>query len=163
MANRLTMAVSDSIYTLLARGCSRRLIARMLGIDRGTVRRYAELASNPAGAPPGSEQPEPGAHPNTAGAPSGLPGIVPPDNLHIPSNPATAPPGSVGMSAPIQPSTCEPFRDLILARLEQALTAQRSWQDLVSEHGFPAQYHSVRRSPTAMAPSNMRLAFPMEV
>ena len=30
-------------------------------------------------------------------------------------------------------------------KLGLGLTAQRIWQDLVSEHGFPAQYHSVRR------------------
>ena len=56
MANRLKMAVVDSIYTLLAQGHSRRWIARALGIDRDTVRRYADLArSKPAGAPPGSD------------------------------------------------------------------------------------------------------------
>lgn len=43
------------------------------------------------------------------------------------------------------PSTCEPFRALILAQLERGLTARRIYQDLVREHGFTAQYHSVRR------------------
>jgi transposase len=46
---------------------------------------------------------------------------------------------------PIQPSVCEPFREVILAKLEQGLSGKRIWQDLVTEHGFPAQYHSVRR------------------
>src|SRR3972149_1366339 len=61
MANRLKMAVEVSIYTLLERGCSHRSIARALGIDRETVRRYAELArqdSKPAGAPPAPGPPE---------------------------------------------------------------------------------------------------------
>ncbi len=129
MANRLKMAAIDSIYTLLARGCSRRLIARTLGIARETVCRYAKPASKPAGTPPGS------------------PGAIPPDdpNPHTDPNPATAPPGSVVVSAPIQPSACEPFRDVIVGKLEQGLTAQRIWQDLVSEHGLAAQYHRVRR------------------
>jgi transposase len=45
----------------------------------------------------------------------------------------------------VQPSACEPYREVILAKLEQGLTAQRIWQDLVAEHGLAAQYHSVRR------------------
>lgn len=126
MANRLKMAVADSIYTLLARGHSQRWIARTLQVDRATVRRYAEWArrdSNPAGAPPGSE-----------GSP-----------VAAVSNAAGAPPGSLGAAEAVQPSTCEPYRAVILAKLEQGLTAQRIWQDLVAEHGFPALYHSVRR------------------
>ena len=126
MANRLKMAAVESIYTLLERGHSRRWIARTLGIDRATVRRYAELArrgSKPAGAPPGSE------------------GVVPTVN----PNPATAPPGSPGFCGPVQTSACEPFRDLILAKLELGLSATVIWQDLVAEHDFPAKYHSVRR------------------
>ena len=42
-------------------------------------------------------------------------------------------------------SACEPFRKLILARLEQELSAQRIYQDLVAEHGYGGSYYSVRR------------------
>ena len=42
-------------------------------------------------------------------------------------------------------SECEPFRDLIVTKLERGLSAQRIHQDLVTDHGFTAQYHSVRR------------------
>jgi transposase len=41
-------------------------------------------------------------------------------------------------------SACEPYRQAILEKLEQGLTAQRIYQDLVAE-GFDHQYHSVRR------------------
>jgi transposase len=34
---------------------------------------------------------------------------------------------------------------VILAKLEQGLSATVIWQDLVADHEFPAQYHSVRR------------------
>jgi hypothetical protein len=34
---------------------------------------------------------------------------------------------------------------VILAKLEQGLSATRIYQDLVAEHGFGAKYHSVRR------------------
>jgi transposase len=74
------------------------------------------------------------------------------------SNAAGAPPGSEGLDGlvvagsgdatpcpPTQPSRCEPFREIILTKLEQGLSAQRIHQDLVREHGFAARYHSVRR------------------
>jgi len=86
MANRLKMAVVDSIYTLLGQGHSRRWIAQALGIDRQTVRRYAELVrSKPAGAPPGSSS------------------VVTFEDAPDRSNPATAPPGSMGASSPSSP------------------------------------------------------------
>ena len=148
MANRLKMAAVDSIYTLLERGYSHRWIARTLKIDRATVRRYAELArpgSKPAGAPPGFEGPERPPDPNAAGAPPGSPGAPAPENGPDGSNPATAPSGSMGVPGPVQPSACEPYHEVILAKLERGLTAQRIWQDLVAEHGLAAKYHSVRR------------------
>jgi transposase len=106
MANRLKMALVDSIYTLQTRGLSQRRIARLLKIDRETVRRHLRLAA---------------------------------------ANPARALTGSPPSSGAIQPSACEPFREMILAKLDQGLTAQRIYQDLVVEHNFPAKYHSVRR------------------
>ncbi|MDA0657540.1 MAG: IS21 family transposase [Planctomycetota bacterium] len=42
-------------------------------------------------------------------------------------------------------SACEPFREVVVAKLEQGLTAQRIFQDLVDEHGFTSRYPSVRR------------------
>ena len=144
MANRLKMAAVDSIYTLLERGYSHRWIARTLRVNRETVRRYAELArSNPAGAPPGSQGPEPPADPNHTGAPSGS--ALPPEDISGSSNPATAPPGSTEASGRVQASACEAFNEVILGKLEQGLSAKRIWQDLAAEHGFTAKYHSVRR------------------
>jgi transposase len=130
MANQLRMAVVDSVYTLLQQGHSRRQIARRLGLPRDTVRRAARLAAaeaKPARALTGSDA-----------APPGSPD--PPD-----SKPAGAPPGSVPSPKVVQASHCEPFRELILGKLDQGLSAQRIYQDLVAEHGFTAQYHSVRR------------------
>lgn len=146
MANRLKMAMVHSIQTLLERGWSRRRIARELGVDRETVGRYARPVS--IGAPPGS-------------AGTGFDPAAP----EGPSKPARAPPGSAfdptsicdasqrlktsHLEAPpapaIQPSKCEPFRAIILARLEAGLSAKRIHQDLTAEYGFAHQYHSVRR------------------
>jgi transposase len=44
-----------------------------------------------------------------------------------------------------RPSECEPYREVILAKLAQDLTAQRIYQDLVAECGFAASYDSVKR------------------
>jgi len=49
--------------------------------------------------------------------------------------------GSV--SGPI--SASEPYRPIILAKLEKGLTAQRIYQDLRTEHGFAGSYDSVKR------------------
>lgn len=42
-------------------------------------------------------------------------------------------------------SECEPFREWIVARLEDGLSGQRIYQDLCAEHGFQGSYSSVRR------------------
>ena len=47
-----------------------------------------------------------------------------------------------GNSGPI--SRCEPFRDTIIAALEQGLSYQRIWQDL-HEDGFDGGYEAVKR------------------
>ena len=40
---------------------------------------------------------------------------------------------------------CEPFRAIILEKLEQGLQGTRIYQDLRDDHGFTASYSSVRR------------------
>jgi transposase len=50
-----------------------------------------------------------------------------------------------GRTGPHQTSLCEPWRDIVLSKLDAGLTAQRIYQDLVAEHGFSGKYSSVRR------------------
>ena len=57
------------------------------------------------------------------------------------SKPAKVPTGSGGQSR----SGCRVFREVIEGKLEQGLSAQRIWQDLVAEHGFEGGYDSVKR------------------
>ena len=57
MANRLTMALADTVKSLHQKGWSQRRIARELGVNRETVARYVQQAQNdskPANAPTGS-------------------------------------------------------------------------------------------------------------
>lgn len=172
MANVLKMAEVYAICTLLERGWSHRRIARALGVDRETVARYARQTvvsggappgapvirgrPNPATAPPGSApdgrgvyEPESGSNPARQAPPGSAVGEAPPG-----STVGEALPGSAGDEAAApgpsgatrgSASHCEPFRAVILAKLEQGLSATRIYQDLVAEHGFGAKYHSVRR------------------
>jgi transposase len=80
-----------------------------------------------------------------------------------PSKPAKAPsgsdPGICGTTATAGPreavgsrettvrgrSACDPFRDLILAKVREELSAQRIYQDLVTDARYTGSYYSVRR------------------
>ena len=53
--------------------------------------------------------------------------------------------GSTKVEKPQSVSRCAPFHELILSKLEQGLDAMRIYQDLKTDHGFTAMYHSVRR------------------
>lgn len=69
MANRLKMAIAQSILTLHERGWSARRIARELQVNRETVSRHVRLAGEATSAEPG------GDGSNLANAPTGaLPG-----------------------------------------------------------------------------------------
>ena len=142
--NQLKMDIQQTIGTLSRGGWSQRRIARELGIDRETVARYRRLARE-AGAPKPAIPPagsEPVQTPN--------PAIVPPGSdvraaLSCPaagsSDPAISPTGS----KPGRVSHCEPFEDFIKAGLDGGLSAQRIYQDLVSEQKFVGGYDSVKR------------------
>jgi transposase len=146
MANRLKMARIHAIIGLLEQGWSYRRIAREVGVDRETVTRYDRLRrnrSNAAVSPPGSGQSE-GSKPAIS-----TPGSEPPRS----PKPAIPTAGcllgdlvfAVSGHPPGRGSQCEPFRESIRKKLDQGLSAQRIWQDLVSESGFTGSYSSVKR------------------
>ena len=125
MANRLKVAKVLSIHALHAQGWSQRRIARELGISRSAVVRHLRAGPNESKAPPGSTDS------NESKAPTGS---EPSDSS---SNESKAPTGSR--------SLCEPHREVIQAKLDQGLCAQRIFQDLIDEYAFEGKYHSVRR------------------
>jgi transposase len=173
MANRLEMAMIQAIQQLHAAGLSQRAIAGRLGVHRETVARLLRSAQGdpkPANAPLGSEGPKPAtlssasarepATPPATSAPTGEAAADPT------SKPANAPLGSdagirsavdttgppvhnvptvQGSARPGRTSACEPLRELIQAKLQDELSAQRIYQDLVVEHGYQGSYYSVRR------------------
>jgi transposase len=162
MANQLKMATVSSIQQLHALGWSQRRIARELDLDRGTVARclnQGRAGPKPAIPPTGSEDPkpatfagppapqgetaghaesaDPAAGSNAAIPPAGFEGVAISIPAHLPSVDSQA-----GLG---RPSACKTYREQILAGLEQQLSAQRIWQDLVTEHGFAGSYDSVKR------------------
>jgi len=123
MANYLKMANVSAILTLKEHGWSQRRIARELGIHPDTVGRYIRLSGKdpkPATAPTGSEGSKQVKAPTGSGE----------------SNACNATSGR---------SQCEPFCEVIEAKLQSGLSRQRIYQDLRDEHGFEGSYYSVRR------------------
>ncbi len=167
MAHRLKMAKIQAIRQLHALQWSARRIAEELEIDRATVARYlpgaesqAKLAISPAGSEGSNAANFPGVPAPAAQGDDGADGA---DRESGP-NPAISPLGSQDASrapkAAIPPtgsaagtkrsrvgrrSECEPYREVIVAKLEQGLSAQRIFQDVVGEHKFAAGYDSVKR------------------
>jgi len=112
MSNVLRVSLQTTIYSLADRGWSQRRIARELGINRETVGRYLRLAeAKPAISTPGSGG---DSEPKPAILTLGVEGSRD-------SKPAIS---TVGKSAG-RKSQCEPLADLILAKVEVGLSAQR--------------------------------------
>ena len=135
MANQKEEAVINAIIELCKAGRSQRAIARDLGIDRETVGRHIRLwregQSNPAISTAGKTG-DREAKPAIPTAGNSTPGESPSD-----SNPAISTAG--------RQSLCEPFRERIETELEDGLSAQRIYQDLVLETDFGGSYESVKR------------------
>jgi len=129
--NQLEMNHQQSIVGLHRNGWSNRRIARELQLDRETVGRYVRLhleVSKPAKVPAGSEPPESSKPAN------------PPAGSETPSQSASS-----GEKAERTRSQCEKWRGPIEEGRQAGLTAQRIYQDLVSEQAFAGSYDSVKR------------------
>ncbi len=124
--------VRITIATLLQAGKTQREIARVTGVDRKTIRRYAREANSP-GVATGSEAENL--------QPAGTDGF---------ENPPPRPPALAPVSAPVSApaattSACETHREWIEAQVALGRNAQSIFQDLVEQHGFAHRYNSVKR------------------
>jgi len=125
--NQLKVNQQQSILTLIKQGWSKRRIARELGLDRATVRKYAG-SSKPATNPQtGSDSKSPTPITGSERAPD--------------PKPATHP--ITGSGGP--ESSCQPWRQRIEKAWSSGLSIQRIFQDLISEEGFEGSYSAVRR------------------
>ena len=132
--NQLKVNQQQSIITLSARGWSKRKIARELGLDRATVRKYlAEVAAKPATPQAGSGES------SEAKSPTPHTGSATTDE----AKPATPHTGSVAHPGPA--SVCDPWCEQIQTAWQAGLSVQRIYQDLVAEHQFAGSYYAVRR------------------
>jgi hypothetical protein len=59
--------------------------------------------------------------------------------------PVASPRGPPGPQRAPTASACAPYRELIELALARGRNAMAIWRDLVDDHGFSAQYASVRR------------------
>jgi transposase len=130
MSNILKVPHQQAIQALLTKGWSVRHIARTLGINRRTVKRYA------AAAPKCTTEV--------------ITGSVPPDEpkCTIEVIAGSVPPEDSKCTTEVitgSRSLCAGFRELITPMLELGLSAQRIYQDLVAGHGFSGSYPSVSR------------------
>src|SRR3989454_988414 len=134
MANILSEAKKRQVIALGQLGWTLRRIEAATGVRRETAGAYlkaAGLAVRPPGRwghPPANPAKEVSTDPTTPAA--------------SPSAPPTWPPGP--QRAPTA-SACAPYRELIELALARGRNAMAIWRDLVDDHGFPAQYASVRR------------------
>ena len=145
--NQLKMDLRQSIISLSGNGWSQRRIARELGVNRETVAKYrqearAEGESNPAPALAGPAGSSDCSGSKPAIPPTGSPPVeaLEPSSLTEPK-PAIVPAGS----EPGRKSQCERFEVQITTGLEAGLSAQRIYQDLVSDHQFAGSYDAVKR------------------
>ena len=111
-----------TVTTLLAAGVSQHEIARRLGVDRKTIRRY-QGANSPGVA---------------TGSPEGAADQDPP-----PRPPARVPLQTTTASSVV--SACEPHRAWIETQVQLGRNAQSIYQDLVDSFGFGHCYNSVKR------------------
>jgi transposase len=172
MSNQLSMAQTQAIQALAATGQSYRAISRALGVDRGTVAKtLSQIQNQPPvwQAPTGSDD----AMARSADAPTGVQEVEQAEldlvaesdaKTCLASNTPVAILAADDAEMPAASrSECEPYREQILRKLEQGLTAQRIWQDLNDDYGFSAKYHSVRRYVAKLQQKTPDLVRRMEV
>ena len=138
MANSIPMTTKEAIRALKKRGYSKRKIARELGIHRNTVGKYLKESSEPSSISEAAEDSD-GASKCTISTTGSEVDLGPDESI---SSRSQSPQSSREVG---RQSYCEPFREIIVAKLEGQLHAARIWQDLVDEHAFEHSYESVKR------------------
>jgi len=141
MANKLKVQEQEAIANLYRLGWGIRRIARELGLSRNTVRSYVRSISLLSEAEVLAEEilkasalspPSPGNETDPLSTAGSATGQNQTDPLSTPGNTG-------------RKSLCADHAELILAKFEEGLTAQRIYQDLRVEISFTGSYQSVKR------------------
>ena len=142
MSNRLAMDKAQSIQHLHDLGWSQRKIAATLSVDRKSVKRYLEgeksKGTAPTGQAPTARELAVVDSKGTSAPTAPVASITEPEKL-------TDPESVAGVASSSARSGCAAYHESIVAGLKQQLTAQRIYQDLVTDHGFSGSYWSVNR------------------
>jgi len=139
MANYLQVTKLQQVIALLDLGWSYRRIEVETGVRRETVSRYDRLRrSNPAKVFAGSDLEEDRENGDSESSPPSKAAKVFPGSG---ANPAKVFAGSERRSRCA--AAC--YHDAIDEKLEQGLSIQRIWQDLVEDYGYGHSYESVKR------------------
>src|SRR5213080_1923998 len=140
MSNVLNEAKKQQVLALGKLGWPLRRIEQATGVRRETAGAYLKAAGIAVRPPAGWGRRAPAKPAN-----------------EVTTDPAEAKPANevtTDFGQPISPPTrnrdratseCEPFRDLIEQGLGCGRNAMAIWQDLVTDHGFPHGYQTVKR------------------
>jgi len=166
MSNVLSEEKKQQVIALGKLGWSLRRIERETGVRRETAGAYLKAAGLVVRAPGAWERQAP-AKPATGVTPD-LPeakpatGVTPDSPEAKPATgvtPDLAAPFSENQGSPGDPSTssastCEAYRELIEQGLSRGRNAKAIWQDLVTDHGYPGGYQTVKRFVRKLRGSN---------
>jgi len=138
MSNVLSEEKKQQVIALGKLGWSLRKIERETGVRRETAGAYLRAVGIAVRIPRAWGM----------GAPAKPANELTPD-LSKPANEVT--PDFVGPFSPLSSSpagrvsACEPYRELIEEKLSRGRNAKAIWQDLVTDHGYPGNYQTVKR------------------
>jgi hypothetical protein len=131
--NLMAMDAEEMTRALGRLGWTLRRIQKATGVRRETASAYLRTAGISIRAPRHHQLPaKPASVVSTdlGTLPAGIADVL-----------STPPPAGRAPAA----SACEPYREVIEAAVARGRDAMAIWRDLVDDHGFPAQYASVRR------------------
>lgn len=140
--NQLKVNQQETIVTLWKRGWSARRIAREMGYNRETVGEYLPHdEAKPATPTPGID----GLADAKPATPTAGIDTAEPTNSNSTAELAPDTFAQAMAAARANVSLCERWKPVIVAGLDQGLSATRIHQDLVRDHAFAGSYQSVKR------------------
>lgn len=159
MSNRLKVQEHEAIANLSRLGWGIRRIARELRLSRNTVRSYIRSLPPPVDAEAITEEILQASALRSTGAGNEIDPLSTAGSTTHPNQ--TDPLSTAGTTG--RKSLCADHAELILAKFEEGLTAQRIYQDLQREVSFTGSYQSVKRFVRRLRRTDPKLVQRIEV